>query len=149
MSLIWSRDTGRFGKPAQYFPSEQWKRQQQAFASDLGENQLHECFVSVDAGSAEFVDLALRRGGRQGPRNSFSDVPHIDRLQLRFATAEQRQDWHHARQGGQAVEECVLRAEDNARAEDGGAGKSFFDQVFADTSGTDIWGVGRRIGTEA
>jgi hypothetical protein len=70
-------------------------------------------------------------------------------LQLGFAAAEQRQDWHHARQGSQAVEECVLRAEDNARAEDGGAGESFSDQVFADASGADICGVGRRIGAEA
>ena len=71
-------------------------------------------------------------------RDGFSDIAHKNRLQLRFASAEQRHDWHHACQGRQAIEEAALGAEDDARAEDGGRGKTFCDQLLADASGTGI-----------
>ena len=151
--MTWSREIGRFGKGAiklgQKLPNKKRNRHQQPLAIDLREHQLHQRLVGVDPGPAELVDLALRRRRCQDLCDRFGDVADIDRLQPRFAAAEQRQDRHHPRHGRQPVEERVVRPEQDARAEDRGFRKLFPHQPFADGSGPDI-GRGRSgIGTDA
>src|SRR3546814_1179254 len=91
---------------------------QHALAADGGEQQLHKLPEAVDLGAAQLVGLATAGGFAQRLHDGGSDVAHVDRLETGAAAANQRQRRRAADNPGAAVEQTVLRAEDNRGPED-------------------------------
>ena len=77
----------------------------------------------MDAGAAELVDAPRRFRALRRARQTFRDIADMNGLEARPSAVRQRQGRGEARQGGEAVEKIVLRAEHHARADDDGAGE--------------------------
>ena len=68
--------------------------------------------------AAKLIDLAATQFAIDGSGDGFGHIADIDRLKLRMAAADRRQEGRDFRHGGEPVEEIILRAEHDGRAED-------------------------------
>jgi len=83
------------------------------------QHQLHQLAEGVHRGPAELVGLPARRRILDCLHNGVRHIAHEHRLEARVAAADQRQRRQEARQIGEAIEEFVLRPEQQRRPQDG------------------------------
>ena len=89
------------------------QRHQQSFALDCPEHELHELLERPNVGSAKFVNRARARGAVNGIGDSPRNVSDERRLKACQPATDQRQRRRKARKGSKAIEEIVLRPEQN------------------------------------
>src|SRR5579872_505153 len=84
------------------------KGDEQAFAANLMEKDLHERLEAIDAGAAQFEDLARGIRSLECRHHRLRDIGDIDRLEAGGAAADQRQGRKKRGEPGEAIEELIL-----------------------------------------
>ncbi len=138
----------RLGEGRRPFHGARRHRHQGTAALHRGEDVFHQLLEGLDAGPAEFVDRAGLRPALRSQRYGIGDVADEDRLEPRVPAADQRQRGREARHGGEAVEEVVLRAEHDGRAQDDGVGIDLAHRRLGAGLGAAVDGVRLRVGAD-
>eukprot|EP01136_Pigoraptor_vietnamica_P033411 Opistho-1_new@96248 len=124
------------------------QRQQQPLAADLAQHDLQQLAEAVGARAGQLIGLARGLGQRQRVGDGRGNVADIDRLELGAAAADQRQGRRQHRHLGEAIEEAVLRSDDDRRAQDRRMGKGAQHALLAFRLGAGISGFGAGIGAD-
>ncbi len=123
-------------------------RDQETPTADFGEHQFHQFAERLHLGAAELVGRAGLGFIFQRRDDGRGDVADEHRLEARRAAADQRQRRRDARHGGEAIEEAVLRTEQDRRPEDHGLRHRGFHRRFARRLGARIGRLRVRIGAD-
>ena len=123
-------------------------RNQQPAAPDGVEGELHELAEGEDLGAAQLIGAAIGLALVDEAGDRFGHVAHEDGREFRLAAADQRQERRKAGKLGKAVEERILRPEDDRRAKHDGAGEGRPGPLFALGLAAGIFGGGVLVGAD-